>query len=336
VKAARFLETRGPAWDRLEALLAQASGRGLAGLNEEELHELTRLYPAVAVDVARARMYGIEAGTEQRVNRLAIAAHGLLYRRARVQVARVAWRFFAREYARLFRSLWPHVALAAAIFFTGGMGAYVCARIRPAAAYLFVPAPIELHRPDEDLGTADLGERFRALPASPLAAGVMANNISVAFAAFALGITAGLGTCYVILMNAMMLGGLAAHFTNHHLAGQFWSFVLPHGVLEIMAVLIAAAAGLRLGLSLALPGSMTRLTSLRAGAREAVLLVLGTVPLFVVAGAIEGFVTPSELPAPLKVAVGAGVAAVVTAYLLFVGHGVQTPRSGGASGTRRA
>jgi uncharacterized membrane protein SpoIIM required for sporulation len=330
MKAARFLETRGPAWDRLEALLAKSAGKGLAGLGEEDLHELTRLYPAVAVDVARARMYGMDAATQQRVNRLAIAAHGLLYRRARAQVAPAVWAFFVRGYPRLFRRLWPHVALAAALFLVAGTGAYVCARMRPDAAYLFVPASMELPSTEEGLDAEDMSERFRMLPSPPLAAGVMANNVSVAFTVFALGITAGLGTCYVILANAVMLGGMAAHFTNHRLAYEFWSFILPHGVLEVMAILIAAAAGLRLGLSLALPGRVTRMASLRAGAREAVLLVLGTVPLFVVAGMIEGFVTPSGLPGLTKMAVGAGTGFAAAAYLLLAGHGRGSRQPGAA------
>ena len=104
----------------------------------------------------------------------------------------------------------------------------------------------------------------------------MANNISVAFHAFALGISAGLGTCYVLLVNAMMLGGFAGHFANHGLSYPLWSFLAPHGVLEIFAILVSAAAGLRLGLSLAVPGRLTRRASLRIGAREAVLLFENT------------------------------------------------------------
>jgi uncharacterized membrane protein SpoIIM required for sporulation len=318
---ARFLETRAPAWDRLEVLIARAGRKGVSALTQDELHELTRLYPAVAVDVARARMYRMDPKTEERVNRLAIVAHGLLYRRPHVRPLTTVARFFCQDYPRLFRKLWPCTVLATVLFLTAGTGAYVIARVHPSTAYLFVPCGIELPDGRGDLSPADISERFRRIPQPPMAAGIMANNISVAIRAFAYGITAGVGTCWILFFNAMMLGGFAAHFANHGLSYPFWSFILPHGVLEIMAILIAAAAGLRLGISLAVPGSVARGASLRAGAVDAVLLVLGTIPMFVVAGIIEGFITPSHLSGEIKITLGVSVGAVTLAYLLFAGQG---------------
>jgi uncharacterized membrane protein SpoIIM required for sporulation len=127
----------------------------------------------------------------------------------------------------------------------------------------------------------------------------------------------------VLLFNALMIGGLAGHFANHGLSYPFWSFILPHGVLEILSILIAGAAGLRLGLSLAMPGRLSRGASLRAGAREALLLVLGTIPMFIVAALIESFVTPTYAPAGLKLAVGLLAGATAAAYLALVGRGTR-------------
>ena len=84
---------------------------------------------------------------------------------------------------------------------------------------------------------------------------------------------AGVGTSFVLVVNAMMLGGLAGYFTNHGLANEFWCTVAAHGVLEFLAIFTAAGAGLRMGLSLAIPGRLTRKASLKAGAREAVLVL---------------------------------------------------------------
>jgi uncharacterized membrane protein SpoIIM required for sporulation len=123
-----------------------------------------------------------------------------------------------------------------------------------------------------------------------------------------------------------MLGGFAGHFANHDLLFDLWCFLAPHGVLEIFAILVSGAAGLRLGLSLAIPGELKRSASLRHGAKEAVLLVLGTVPMFVVAGFIEGFITPSYLPGPFKIALGLAVGGMTVSYLLLVGHGKGTSR----------
>lgn len=315
----RFLETRRATWDRLQALVAQAHRAGLRGLTEAELHELTRLYPAAAVDVARARMYQADPGMQQRMNQLAIAAHGLLYRPASTRKLPAVWRFFRWDYPRLFRRLWPCMTLATTIFLVGLLGAYVATRLVPSNAYLFVPQGLDVSNPGQ-VTSDDISERFRRLPNPPMAAGIVANNISVGFKAFALGITAGVGTCYVLLMNALMLGGFAGHFANHGLSYSLWSFLAPHGVLEIFAILVSAAAGLRLGFALAVPGRMRRSASLRVGARDAVLLVLGTIPMFAIAAFIEGFITPSYLPGDAKIVLGITVATMVVAYLLVVGR----------------
>ena len=315
----RFLETRQAVWHRLEALVSQARQRGLRSLTEAELHELTRLYPAAAVDVARARLVQADPSLQRRMNQLAIAAHGLLYRRQSTRSLPAIWRFFRWEYPRLFRRLWPCMTLATTVFLVGLLSAYVATRLVPANAYLFVPDGLDVSNATE-VTSEDVSERYRQMSNAPMAAGIMTNNIRVAFYAFALGITAGVGTCYVLLMNAMMLGGFAGHFTNYGLSYPLWSFLTPHGALEIFAILVASAAGLRLGFSLAVPGARTRSASLRLGARDAMLLVLGTIPMFVIAGTIEGFVTPSHLPGAAKIVLGLTVAGVVIAYLLLVGR----------------
>jgi len=322
---ARFLETRRPAWDRLEALVAKGR-HGVRRLSEAELYEVTRLYPAVAVDVARARMYGLDERTQRRINHLAIAAHGMLYRRKHVEPLKAIARFLAWDYPRLFRRLWPYLALATALFAVGTVGAYVTVRLRPAAAHVLVPGGLDMPGGSGGVSSEDVSERFRRIPQPPMATGIMANNISVAFAAFALGITVGIGTCYVLFVNAMMLGAFFAHFDNHHLGYVCWSFIAGHGILEIFAILVSAAAGLRLGLSLAVPGAVTRGAALRQGAREAVLLVLGTIPMFVVAGIIEGFVTPSEMPGAAKIVLGVMVWLTAMVWLLVAGR----PRAGEA------
>jgi uncharacterized membrane protein SpoIIM required for sporulation len=317
---ARFLKTRAAAWNRLEALVGKASRKRLKALDDNELHELTRLYPAVAIDVARARMYGIDPMTRKRVNQLAISAHGLLYRRRHVKSLRTVWTFFQDDYPRLFRRLWPYTVLATTIFAISLLGAYVSTRLKPSNAFLFVPGQLDISDEKPGVSSKDISERFRRTDKGPMAAGIMTNNVSVAFNAFALGITAGVGTCYVVIFNSMMLGGFAAYFANHGLAYEFWSFVAPHGVLEIFAILVSAAAGLKLGLSLAIPGRLTRTASLKAGARDAVLLVLGTIPMFILAGLVEGFVTPSYLPGAVKIILGIALGTLIITYLTTAGR----------------
>ncbi len=320
MRAARFLETRVNTWNRLESIVSKAASKGLKALNDKELHELTRLYPAVAIDVARARMYQIDPMTQQRINQLSISAHGLLYRRKNINYMRAIREFFYHGYPRLFRRLWPYLMLATVLFIISTLGAYVSTVLKPSNAYLYVPGRLDLTEQESGVTSKDISERFRQMPKPPMAAGIMVNNISVAFNAFALGITAGIGTCYILIFNSMMLGGFAGHFANYGLTYEFWSFIAPHGVLEIFAILISAAAGLKLGLSLAIPGKLTRAASLRAGAHDAVLLVLGTIPMFIVAGMIEAFITPTYLPGFIKIWIGVCAALLTIAYLLLAGR----------------
>jgi len=178
--AARFLETRQPVWERLETIISRTRSRGAAALTNDEIHELTRIYPGVAVDVARARMHRLDPSTQRRINSLAIAAHGLLYRRPNARPAKAIWRFFRYDYPRLFRRMWPCVTLSFVIFFVASLTAFVNVGIHPANVHLFVPGPIDVSG-EEGITAQDISERFRRMPQAPMAAGIMTNNITVAF-----------------------------------------------------------------------------------------------------------------------------------------------------------
>ncbi len=132
------------------------------------------------------------------------------------------------------------------------------------------------------------------------ASGIMTNNLTVGFMMFAAGITAGVGTIWMLITNGLLMGVLAVATARAGMAMQLWEFVAPHGVLELPAIFIAAGAGLEIARGLLFPGFMSRKESLmRAGNRGAQLL-LGTIPLLVVAGVIEAFISPIKIAAPLK------------------------------------
>jgi uncharacterized membrane protein SpoIIM required for sporulation len=162
-------------------------------------------------------------------------------------------------------------------------------------------------------------------PAPSLSAYILLNNVLVAFLAFALGITLCVGTIVVLINNALLLGVLAGAFQVVGRAGSFWALILPHGVLELIAICIAAGAGLRMGWALIDPGDRPRGLALRDETREAVVVVVGVIPAFVVAAAIEGFMTGTALPDGLEIAIGVGVASLYVAFL--VGWPVQSRRT---------
>jgi len=159
---------------------------------------------------------------------------------------------------------------------------------------------------------------------------ILVNNVIVAFLAFAFGIGLGIGTVYLVIQNAVLLGALAGAYQAAGKAGVFWSLVLPHGLLEITAICIAAGAGLRMGWSVIAPGERLRGRALAEDSRDAVLVVTGVIPAFGIAALIEGFITGTSIPAGVQLGLGTGVA---VAYLAFL---FAKPRAAavGAGGSR--
>ena len=150
----------------------------------------------------------------------------------------------------------------------------------------------------------------------PLASSaITTNNLSVSFAAFAGGIFAGLGTVYIMLFNGVLIGTVAVACHRAGLSVPLWSFIAPHGALELPAIFIAGGAGLVLARGLLAPGFLARKDSLAQGAAVAVRLVLGVIPLLIVAGLIKGFVSPAGIPTGMKFTLGASTLVLLAGYV---------------------
>jgi uncharacterized membrane protein SpoIIM required for sporulation len=151
----------------------------------------------------------------------------------------------------------------------------------------------------------------------PLASSaILTNNLGVAFTAFALGITAALGTVWIMFFNGVLLSVVASACHRADMSVALWSFVAPHGALELPAIFIAGGAGLLLGRGLVAPGTLPRGEALRLHAGTAVRLVLGVIPLLIVAGVIEGFVSPVAIEPDVKFVIGAAMLILLALYLL--------------------
>lgn len=133
---------------------------------------------------------------------------------------------------------------------------------------------------------------------------IMTNNLTVSFVTFASGITFGLGTFFYLYVNGMMLGVIAAACHQYGMSIALWSFIAPHGSLELPAILIAGGAGFRLGYAMLFPGSLRWRDSVAQGGIEATRIVSGVIPMLIVAGTLEGFFSPSHAPVALKFTVG--------------------------------
>jgi uncharacterized membrane protein SpoIIM required for sporulation len=306
----RWLEKRKPNWSRLEDLLARSKGRGVSALDHKDLQELGLLYRQTASDLAIAREDITSSQLAAYLNSLLGRAHNLIYMGNKPKVAGIV-RFYSETYPRIFRELWPQTLLAFAIFAVTGLAAFILTMRDPTFAHRLLGTHMMETIEKREMWTHSI------VTIKPLAASsIMTNNLSVAFATFASGITGGVGTVWMMVLNGLLIGVIGAATLQAGMAGQLWTFVVPHGVLELPAIFIAGGAGFENARGMLFPGLLPRRESLaRAGGRAAQLL-LGTIPMLIVAGAIEGFLSPSETAAPLKFLFGAVMFAALVTYLM--------------------
>ena len=308
-----FTQKDRAAWDRLDDLVRACDAQGPGSLGKPGLRELGRLYRRVTTDLARARTLREDPELVADLNDLAARAHARIYR-TRSRGAERMWAFIGYQFPAVFRRTLPYSALAALLFLLPALGAFGVVTARPQAAPALIPEMFLRHLGKQ----GGEGEAERGLPAglSPaLASAVMTNNMQVSFLAFGLGITLGLGTAYVLIQNGLLVGALAAVFTAKGMAVSFWALVLPHGIIELTAIFVAGGAGLRLGHAIINPGEHSRRDALVLAARDAGQLALGVVPMLVVAGIIEGFLTPAAAPDSLKLAFAALTVPLLVFYL---------------------
>jgi len=310
----RWLEKRKPYWSKLETLLNQSAKSGLKSLTRSELQELSLLYRQTAADLAAIREDRGSVHFARYVNQLLVRAHNTIYSGRRASPTAI-FSFFWEIYPSTFRRNLKHCLLSALIFLVGGLvGAVLTYKNPDFKVKILGPQMVE---------TIDRHQMWThsIVGIKPLASSaIMTNNMSVSFTTFALGITAGVGTIYMMAFNGLLIGviGMACGLSGMSL--PLWSFVAPHGVLELPAIFIAGGAGLRIAQGLLFPGVLPRRESLARAGLEAVQLVLGTIPILIVAGVIEAFVSPTGLPIPLKFSMAGALFVLLLAYLFGLSH----------------
>jgi uncharacterized membrane protein SpoIIM required for sporulation len=305
-----WLEERKPYWDRLAVLVDRASGSGIRALSHDELREAALLYRQVASDLSTMRQDRTTRSVQTSLNGLLERAHNLIYSERRSGFAPV-WQFFRRDYPALFRAMLPYTLVSLALLVGGSLVGAALTLVRPAfMTHLLGPemlAAIHQHR----MWTLSINSMAPAESSR-----IMTNNLGVTFAAYAMGITAGLGTIYMVGWNGILLGVVAAVCAQHQMSLQLWSFVAPHGSLELPSIVIAGGAGLRLGAGVLFPGMYSRRHSLAVAGAESARLIAGVIPLLVIAGTFEGFFSPSVVvPAGVKFATGAVLFSLLLTWL---------------------
>jgi uncharacterized membrane protein SpoIIM required for sporulation len=306
----RWMEKRRPLWTRLENLADRASRGGISALNHSELQELSLLYRQTAADLATVREDPSGRASAEYLNRLLGRAHNLIYSGSSRTGGRNVWRFYWQEYPAIFRETFSYTFAAFAIFLVCGVAGMLLAMKDPGfIRHVIGPEWVETIERHQ-MWTHSIVS-VRPMESSSL----MTHNMTVSFATFAGGIGAGLFTIYMMALNGLLIGVVGTACWQADMSLPFWSFVAPHGVLELPAIFIAGGAGLLLARGLLFPGLLPRMQSLVLAGGTAIKLVLGIIPLLVVAGTIEGFFSPSGIPAPIKFFFAACLFAVLVAYL---------------------
>lgn len=315
-----FVRKRGAAWERLETLLARAGRRGLRELQAQELFELGRLYRWTTSDLAYAQGHGFDPQIVHYLNRLTARAHAHVYgSTVETSRARIA-RFFTRTFPGEFRRSWPYIGLCIALTVIWAAVAYGIVAHDPSNAYALLPEEIVPAHITKSLHDSNFA--FTPNASAMMSSLIITNNIRVAFLTFAAGIvTVGVGTIYLIVFNALMLGALGALFAHAGFGPDFWATVAPHGVIELTAIQIAGGAGLLIAAGVLLPGRLRRRDAIALNSRRAGVLVAGVTAMLCVAGIIEGFFSPLRFPADVRASVGIVTALALIAYFGFCGRG---------------
>jgi uncharacterized membrane protein SpoIIM required for sporulation len=297
---ARFVRLRRPVWDAFERQLATARRRsravGYGGLEEMALH-----YRQVLHDHALAASRFPGTAAARRLQSLALEGTRALTGEGRERRRGVV-HFFARTFPAAFQRQLGGTGIVLALFLGAALWGLVLAALRPDLGLLFLGPQAVQGLEEGKLWTDSL---VTTVPPAISSSGIATNNISVALVAWGGGVLAGLIPFYLVLLNGLMLGVVLGVTLHYSMAGALLEFIAAHGLLEITLILVTAAAGLAVGRALVAAGDQPRALAVRNASRDALAVLLGCVPWFVLLALVEVFVSPSpELPAGAKLMVG--------------------------------
>ncbi|MHB1534551.1 MAG: stage II sporulation protein M [Acidimicrobiales bacterium] len=299
------------------ARMVELTDRSRHRMTPEELHEFVALYQRSAGHLSYVRSAFHQPELVARLSQHVAAAAAALYGTRRRGGIGVFRQFVGATFPAAVWQLRRMVLVSAVLTFVPALALGIWFAGSPAALDRSAPAAVR-----QAYVSHDFAAYYRSEPASAFATEVYTNNVRVAALTFAGGVFLCIPTAYLLVENGANLGAAAGLFAAAGQQPKFWGLVLPHGLLELTSVVLAGAAGLRLGWTVIDPGDRRRTDALAEEGRRAVVVLIGTVFTLAAAGAIEGFVTGSGLPTALRVGIGVLGESVLLIYL-----GVLGPRS---------
>lgn len=297
-------------WEELDQLL-KLFAKHPGQIQESHIRKLALLYRKVSSHLSMLQTRYPDDELTVYLNQLAASAHHVLYKHQYHSGTQLTG-FFGHYFIGLIRKRGLFILIAALIVLCGGVAGFAAVMSDATNMYSLFPTSMVDH-----LDPANTGKGMEQVPHALMSAEIMTNNIRVAVLAFASGITFGIWTVYLLAYNGVILGALAAVFWQAGETYVFWAYILPHGVIELTAIFIAGGAGLYMGYRMWVPGRYPWKLQLLHSAKESLQLLLGTVPLFVIAGTIEGYITPSELSLGMKYLVALLTLGLLAAYYFY-------------------
>ncbi len=306
-----FIAARRARWHELETMLRQSRRGRLRDIPAAQLERFGALYREAASDLAIARRDFADDAITVFLNNLCARAHPMLFRSTPLRAHDLVLRFLVGV-PRAFRERRTYVLASLGLLLAGAIAGWLAVDLRPDLRASLIPAS----------GFDQLARgQLNTLPNAPLLGTVIiTNNIKVAAVCFLGGALAGLPTAFILATNGWMLGTIAAavHQGGYDLA--FWSLIVPHGVLELSIIVIAGAAGLYIGDAILRPGLLSRSEAFTRAALSSLGLAAGAASLLIVSGLVEAYVSPSGLPAGVKLLVGAVAGVALYSWLLLAGR----------------
>ncbi|MFQ5682719.1 MAG: stage II sporulation protein M [Candidatus Binatia bacterium] len=303
-------------WKELEGLVSRAR-RSLKRLRPEEIDRLDRLYRRTAVQLAQVAARTRDTSLVSYLNHLTAAAHTVIYLSPKSSPVKSTWRFIHEGFARAVARTWRYHLTAALLMGLGGFLAYFAVTHDPTAAYALLPSG-ESRLPGSTrtqlLEALTQGQNLGGGAKFIFASVLFSHNLKVGLLAMATGILAALPTILLTVYNGMVLGAFTAVHHSHNIYTEYWAWILPHGVTEILATVLCGGLGLRLGQAVISPGLMTRMHSLRRVGMEAGRISLGVAGMFVLAAVIESYLRQSHLSTRLRFIFAGGTLLFWTLY----------------------
>jgi uncharacterized membrane protein SpoIIM required for sporulation len=292
LRSLRFRKEREDSWRQLEALLDRAERHAPTSLTDDEMLAIPALYRAALSSLSVARATSLDQALIDYLESLSGRAYFFVYGARTTLLERIEG-FFAHDWPNAVRIIWRETLVSALLLFAGAITAYLLVMADPDWFEAFVATEMAGGRDPsattEYLRTTiyDGGDDTDGL--GVFATFLFTHNAQIAILAFALGFAFCAPTALLLAYNGCTMGAMFAVFAARGLGFEFAGWLLIHGVTELFAVILAGAAGLRIGWSLAFPGSLSRMAGAERAGRQGAVVMLGVVVMLFLAGLLEGF-----------------------------------------------